>query len=309
MLPSLLLILGAASAQPKPLPPAVVPAPPPLVCPEVPASPAKAAKVRVMLPDLDVRGRHTQARAALGQIVAETAGGVRGFEILSATEVRAVLDQEANKQFVGCSASSCLAEIAEALDADLVVTGRIEDAPDGAALLSLSVVNARAIVVVNRVNVVWRGDSSRMADVVRTSSQLLLVDAKARKPGSIVLTGVGPEARVVVDGIERSADHRHGSIGGLDVGVHEVVVDAPDKITRTSWAIVESDKETTLSTPLDDVPVPAVWLWLGGTAAVVGGAAATGALLYFSGPGNAGLVADAPSVSVNDVEGLKGIGK
>ena len=308
MLLTLALVVATAKA---PKPPPEPPVAPPVACPELPAppTPTKPTTVRVMLPDLEVVGRHAGARAALGQTIAETAGAVRGFELLSAAEVRAVLDQEANKQFLGCTATSCLAEIAEALDADLVVTGRVEDAPDGAALLSLSLVNARAIVVVNRVNVAWRGDPSRLVDVVRTSSQLLLVDAEQRRTGSIVLTGIGPEARVVVDGVERTGDHHSGAVRGLDVGVHEVVVDAPDKITKTSWAIVESDKETSVATPLDDVPVPSLWLWLGGASAVVAGAVATGAVLYFSGQGDVALVATAPAVSVNDVEALRGIGK
>ena len=220
-----------------------------------------------------------------------------------------VLDQEANKQFVGCTATSCLAEIAEALDADLVVAGRIEDSPDGAALLSLSLVNARAIVVVNRVNVVWRGESARMSDVVRTASQLLLVDAEQRKPGAIVLTGGGPDTRIVVDGIDRTRDHEHGGVRGLDVGVHEVIASAPDKVSLTTWVIVESDKETSVAVPLDDVPVPSLWLWAGGAAAVVAGAVATGAALYFSGQGEVALVATPPSIGTNDVEALRGINK
>jgi hypothetical protein len=307
----LTLAFVLATAKPvKPTPPAAAAAPvvAPVVCPEIaPPPPAKPATVRVMLPDLEVKGRHEPIRAALGQIVAQTAGTVRGFEILSAAEVRAVMDQEANKQFVGCTATSCLAEIAEALDADLVVAGRIEDTPDGAALLSLSLVNARAIVVVNRVNVVWRGDPSRLSDVVRTSAQLLLVDAEQRKPGSIVLTGVVPEGRVVVDGVERTSDHLHGGVRGLDVGVHELTVTAPDKVTLTTWAIVESEKETSVAVPLDDVAVPSLWYWVGGATAVVAGVVGTSALLYLSGQGEVTLAAASPGFSVNDVESLKGI--
>lgn len=257
-----------------------------------------------MLPSLEVSGRFSTAKEALTQLVADEAAHVRGFELLSAAEVRAVLDQEATKQLAGCDATSCLAELANALDADLIVSGRVEATADGASLISLSLVNARAIVVVNRVNVVWRGADDRVPDVVRTSAQRLLIDAENRKPGGLVVTGLVEGARVVVDGVERTNDNAHGGVRGLDVGVHEVNVDAPDKLPLTTWGIVESEKDIPVDGSLEDVPVPAVWLWLGGATAVVVGAAATGAALYFSGDGAVAVRATTPGVGVDAVEGL-----
>src|SRR5688572_25727297 len=101
MLLTLAFVVAAAKAPKPPAtpPPAPAPVAAPLVCPEPAPALVKASTVRVMLPDLEVTGRHAPAKAALGQIVAQTAGAVRGFELLSAAEVRAVLDQEANKQF------------------------------------------------------------------------------------------------------------------------------------------------------------------------------------------------------------------
>jgi len=258
-----------------------------------------------MLPDLEVSGRFLEARQSLTQLVAEQAGAVHGFELLSSAEVRAVLDQEASKQLAGCDATSCLAELANALDAELIVSGRIEDSSDGATLVSLSLVNARAIVVVNRVNVVWRGAADRLPDVVRTSAQRLLIDRENRKPGGVVVTGAPAGARVVVDGLERTNDHNKGAIRGLDVGVHEVAIDAADKLPLTTWAIVESAKDATVAGALEDVPVASAWLWLGGVAAVVVGAAATGAIVYFAGEGAVDVSATTPGVGVDAVEGLK----
>ncbi len=45
--------------------------------------------------------------------------------VISTDEVRALLDLEAEKQLVGCSDESCIAEIAEALGADVLIVGRI----------------------------------------------------------------------------------------------------------------------------------------------------------------------------------------
>ena len=288
---------------------------PPPSCPEPPPAPPPAvirsepAVVRVMLPDLDVVARHAGARDALGQIVAEEAARVRGYQLLSAAEVRAVVDQEANKQLAGCDETSCLAELAEALDAELVVSGRIAETPDGASLVSLTLVNARAIVVVNRVNVVWRGPENRLPDVVRTSAQRLLLPGKERAPGAVVITGVPEGARVLLDGVERTNDHRNGRIGGLDVGVHEVSVEAADKLPLTIPVVVLSGIDSVVEGAMEDVPVAAAWLWAGGIGAVVAGAAMTGTVLYFSGRGDIEIKAAVPSAGVNNVESLRGIGK
>lgn len=289
-------------------------APTPVACPEpppVPPAPVRSEPevVRVMLPDLDVAPRHAAARDALGQIVAEEAGRVHGYQLLSAAEVRAVVDQEANKQLAGCDETSCLAELAEALDAELVVSGRISETPDGASLVSLTLVNARAIVVVNRVNVVWRGPENRLPDVVRTSAQRLLLPGKQRAPGAVVVTGVPDGARVLVDGVERTNDHRGGRIGGLDVGVHEVNIEAVDKLPLTIPVVVLSGVDSVVEGAMEDVPVAAVWLWAGGIGAVVAGAAMTGTVLYFSGRGDVDIKAAVPASDVNAVESLRGIGK
>ena len=50
--------------------------------------------------------------------------------VLSLDEVKALLDLEAEKQLAGCSESSCLSEIAEALGADALVTGGITQVGD-----------------------------------------------------------------------------------------------------------------------------------------------------------------------------------
>jgi hypothetical protein len=262
-----------------------------------------------MIPDMSVAPRFDGARTELSQVVAEEAGRVHGYELLSAADVRAVLDQEASKQLAGCDDNSCLAELAEALDAELVVSSSIGLSPDNVPLVSLSLVNARAIVVVNRVNVVWRGEENRLADVVRTSAQRLLLPAKERLPGAVIVTGAPAGATVYVDGAERTSDHQAGRIGGLDVGVHEIVVEARDKIPQTLAVVVMSGADSTVDGTLEDVPIATGWLIAGGVASVVVGAALTGAVLYFSGRGDVAVDAAIPAASVNDVESLRGAGK
>lgn len=305
---SVSLFLGLILVAARPAPVAPVPAPPP-VCPEPPApTSTTATTVRVMLPDLEVTPRFADARGSLTQVVAAEAGRVRGYELLSADEVRAVVAQEANKQLLGCDDTGCLAELAEAMDAELVVSGRIGETPDGSPLISLTLINVGALVVMNRVSVEWRGPVDKLADVVRTSAQRLLLDAKQRPPGGLTLTGAPEQARILVDGVDRTRDHlAAGRIGSLDVGVHDVSVEAPDKLPSTIPVVVMSNADTVADASLEDVPVPAVWLWVGGISAVVVGAAVSGAAIYFNGP--AAVVVDARTPALSDTEALRSLGK
>ncbi len=300
------LLLGLVLIAARPVPPRA-PAPAPVACPPLPPPPPASTSVRVMLPDLEVTARFADARGALTQVVAAEAGRVHGYELLSADEVRAVVAQEANKQLLGCDDTGCLAELAEALDAELVVSGRIGETPDGSPLVSLTLINVGALVVMNRVTVEWRGPVDKLADVVRVSAQRLLIEAKDRPPGGLTLTGAPAEARVLVDGVDRTREHAAGRVANLEIGVHDVSVEAPDKIPTTIAVVVMSDVDSVVDASLEDVPVPAVWLWVGGVSAVVVSAAATGALIYFNGP--ATVAVDAKGPNLTDVEALRSLGK
>lgn len=261
------------------------------------------ATVRVMLLDLKTAPWLAETAKGLGQIVAAEAAKVRGYSIISAEEVRAALDQEANKSMMGCDETSCLAELAQALDAELVISGRIDDTSEGNSLVSLNVLNARAIVVVNRVNMMWPGEAKRLPDVVRAAAQTLMFEPKDRPPGSVKLLGLPLGAQVFVDGAARGGAD---VIDKLAIGPHEIKVEAPDKTPWVDHAVVSSGAQSAVTVAMEGEPIDAVWLWLGGGAAVaLGGAAAIG-VAYALGQSDVVVQAAIPSVSANDVETIRG---
>lgn len=74
-----------------------------------------------------------------------------GISVVSMDEVRAMLQMESERQLLGCSDdSSCLSEIADALGADVVVSGGIATL-DGARVFSLRRVDQRRAVVTGQV--------------------------------------------------------------------------------------------------------------------------------------------------------------
>ncbi|MDP2340483.1 MAG: hypothetical protein Q8O67_05980 [Deltaproteobacteria bacterium] len=66
------------------------------------------------------------------ELVTAALGKEQGFEVLSSADVRRQLELEADKQSLGCdaNASSCLAEIAGAMGAQLVVYGKLGELDD-----------------------------------------------------------------------------------------------------------------------------------------------------------------------------------
>lgn len=99
--------------------------------------------VRVAVYDLEA----ANVDAHVGRVVTESVvAEVRKLDrvvVVGMSEVRALLDLEAQKQLAGCSEDSCLAEIADALGVDLVVTGTLARVGEE-HVFGLKLVDARA---------------------------------------------------------------------------------------------------------------------------------------------------------------------
>ena len=254
-----------------------------------------------MVLDLAADARFTSQRGALTQLVAAEAARVPGYEILSTDDVRAALNQEANRQLMGCDDSSCLAELAAALDAALLVSGRVDASSDGTPLVALTLLNTRALVVLNRVTFAWGGADDALPDVVRTAAQTLLLEPASRPPGAVQVLGAPDDATVYVGPHEGSAA---APVGGLAIGPHEVRVVAPGKQPVTAWAVVLAGATTPVEVLLEDEPISAAWWLLGGAVAAVGGGALALGSALLLGKGSVEARAVVEPWGLNDVEKL-----
>lgn len=111
-----------------------------------PEAPAPARVVHVAVTDLNVDGVEPRvARIFASSLVFE----VRKLErtsVLGYDEIRAMLDVEAERQLTGCTGeeSSCLAEVANALGADIVVMGALTRVGDTHVIALKSIVQDEA---------------------------------------------------------------------------------------------------------------------------------------------------------------------
>lgn len=92
-----------------------------------PAAPAEEGRaIRIAVYDLDLSGVDERVgRIVMTSLLAELRKLSRA-SVMGMSEIRTMLDLEAQKQAAGCSADeSCLAEIADALGADVIVIGTL----------------------------------------------------------------------------------------------------------------------------------------------------------------------------------------
>ncbi len=268
------------------------------------AAPARD-KVRVLVLDLKSSADDAARAAALSSILAAEAGRVAGFTLLSARELRAAVAHEAERQLMGCDDDTgCLAEIADAVDADLLVHGSL-DVADGAPVVSLTLLNTRALVVVNRVTTAWRGPPEALADVVAVATQQLVLDASQRPPGSVRVAGLPETARVFVDGQDVTAAAHAGPLQRVPAGPHEVQVTVDGMLPATSYVVVKGGETVTVQPVLEPAPVPGVLLWAGAAAVAVVGVGATLGLVWATTRVDGSLTAVVPAYDLNDVERLR----
>jgi hypothetical protein len=132
-----LALLATVTTSPTPAAPAVT----------APAHKVASKRVVVLEPAGGVLS--DAERTALTAIVTARVARLSKMEVMSSADLRQMLDLEADKQKQGCDSAGCLAEIAEALDAQLVVgmnTGKL----GSTLVLTLSVFDSRMARVLAR---------------------------------------------------------------------------------------------------------------------------------------------------------------
>jgi hypothetical protein len=148
LVPFLLAAALAGDAPPTTTPPSTTspPTPLPSAAPSPSPSSAAAAKPRVFV--LDLKSATVERRLLQtieGAIAAEIARHDR-LDALSSEDVRRTLELEASKDLLGCdtTSTSCLAEVANAMGAELVVFGDVE-VVDGAYVMNLALLEVAKV--------------------------------------------------------------------------------------------------------------------------------------------------------------------
>ncbi len=107
------------------------------------ATPAPVARRSVVVLDLDAEGVAPHEAALVSGLVVDALAKYEQLDVLQKADIQRMAAFEADKQMLGCSEASCLAEIAGALGAAYVVFGRV-GILDGLILVQLNLFDAGA---------------------------------------------------------------------------------------------------------------------------------------------------------------------
>lgn len=148
------------------------------------------------------RGVDPDLARALSDVVQSVLTQDASRVVLGRADIEQVVKLEAEKQAMGCTDSSCLSEVATAMDADRIVTGTM-DKVGASFLIVVTEIDARALEPLSRVEVTVPADETKLIDAVRAAARDLV--AKSPKagqggPGSLVVTSSPAGAQVFVDG-------------------------------------------------------------------------------------------------------------
>ncbi|MFZ9888287.1 MAG: hypothetical protein ACO3JL_12365, partial [Myxococcota bacterium] len=163
-----------------------------------------------------------------------------------------------------------------------------------------SLLDTRAVVVVHRVTMGWRGDDAELTDVMRAAAQTLLLAPHQRPPGGLRVLGLPQETRVFVDDVEvtatasASASGEERLIKGLPVGPHEVQLQAPGRVPLSLHVVVRAGEVRALAPELEETNNAAGWIAATVAIAVVMGSAAALGVAYWLQPATVDVTARLP---------------
>lgn len=166
----------------------------------------------------------------LGEMTVARLQAIGRHEVMSSADVATLLDAERQKQLVGCSDESCLAEIGGALGAELLVVGNVSRL-GGRAVLTLKLIDTRETKLVKQLADELPADESEFSERIRVASFTLLDITVPPRPEEPVPWFRNPWLWGAVGAVVVG-----GTVGGYfllrppsapGAGLGKVVIDAP----------------------------------------------------------------------------------
>lgn len=178
---AILMALVLGGADPAPV------APPPS------STPSGMRVPRIAVYEITTSGLPHQLGPILTESLVAELRKLEGLSVIGMDEVRAMLDIEAQKQLVGCTDESCLADIAAALGVDIVVVGSAASVGEG-NVFGLKRIDQREAKVVGQVNQrLERANGEEFLAVVGPSVEVLFPEAPLKAGRT---RGVAPQLAV-----------------------------------------------------------------------------------------------------------------
>lgn len=212
--------------------------------------------------------------------VAELVARRPSTTVIAPDDIRAVLREAQQRQLLGCTEDGCLAEIAGALGADVVVSGRIARLED-AWTVSLTAVDAVEVRSLGRATETWGGASVGLLELLTPMVATLFAEAPGPRAGALELSGAEVGSEVLVDGRARGTTPLD-VIRAVPAGGRRVQVTKDGFRPFESWVVVSPGARVRVVVSQEarpEAPVYAKWWFWAALGAVAAGGAASAALL------------------------------
>lgn len=196
--------------------------------------------------------------------------------VLGPTDLKRVLGFQETRQRLGCDTSSCLSEVASALDADRLVTGSL-DRLGASYLLVLTEIDARTLAPLGRVDKTLAADEEMIAAGVRAAAIELVA---LSKPTRVATTADPPALRSAetappAESAPTTPQARAGPTPETQQRPAAPASASPPRAANGAEGVT-SPEET--DEPLGEVPF-SHWLWAGSKLGVAGLVGAVGVVL------------------------------
>jgi hypothetical protein len=257
---------------------------------------AAAPTRRVAVFELRAPGMAAGARDGLMAVLTEAVAKAEWLDVVSKDEIAAMLDAEAQKQLLGCDDTECLAEIAGALDVELMIAGAVTPLGEG-SVITLQLVNQRFANVMNRVSLTWPGEARHLPDAIEAAAQLLVLDPASRPPATLLVGELPDQAELFLDEVGRGAAASDGTarLEGVAVGVHMLRLTAPGHVARELPVVARAGAEVNINGALESTPFYATWWFWTGVATLAAVTVGAAALIYFLDDRGAVLISARPA--------------
>lgn len=272
-----LLVLGSARPALSDAPAAAAVDTPAATAAETTAAPASSSRPKIAVMDL-ARADDVSEDLAVGiaGLVATRLDGLRVFEVISESDVRALVSFDALRTALATDdETSQLAAIGEALGARYLVAGRVFEGPLRADLVLFDLESMRAL---RRESVTADSRAALTRPLLRVVDRLV-APVLAEQRGTLFVRASEEGATIALDGDVLGTS----PLPPRDVG------SGPHTLTVTKDGFVKAELDIVLqpgqTAPVDVLLVPSrelveayereAWLWRGTSYALLGGAAAT----------------------------------
>lgn len=155
-------------------------------------------ELKLAVLDFSSSGTSKDIAGNLTQVAVSELKKFKGISVISKDEIKTMLNFEQDRQLLGCSDESCLAEIGGALGVEYLVDGNV-GSMGGVFLIHLKLIDIREAQVENRVAESFRGEESQLLSAAAFATRKL-IGHQPEGQGKLEVRPSVPDAHLTVDG-------------------------------------------------------------------------------------------------------------